>query len=212
MAHVSGKHVIVACIPAFNEESNIASVLVRTLKIVDKVYVCDDGSTDLTGEISESLGAVVIRHDKNMGKGAAVRDLFKAVTVLNPSVVVTIDADQQHNPEDILRLVEPVLDNRADIVIGSRFIEGSSMDAPFYRRLGLSLINSVSSKSTGSSVSDSQSGFRAFSLKALAVMEDFKSEGFGVETEQLALAHKYGLSVFEVPDTIKYRGLKGTSK
>lgn len=203
---------IVACIPAYNEEKNIASVIIRTLRFVDRVYVCDDGSTDLTGDISRGLGAVVVRHDRNMGKGAALRDLFKSVIILEPGVVVSLDADQQHDPEDIPRVVEPILRNQADMVIGSRFVAGSKTDAPLYRRLGLRLIDAFSVKSGNLGVSDSQSGFRAFSSKALDVVVGCKAEGYGVETEQLALVQRFGLRVLEVPVTIRYGGLEGTSK
>ncbi|MEM4234770.1 MAG: glycosyltransferase family 2 protein, partial [Candidatus Methanomethylicaceae archaeon] len=117
---------VIACIPAYNEERNIASVLLKTMKYVDKVIVCDDGSLDMTGEIAERLGAEVIRHERNMGYGAALRSLFKRSAELDPDVMVTIDADSQHNPEDIKRLTDPVLKGEADIVIGSRLlVEGN---------------------------------------------------------------------------------------
>jgi glycosyltransferase involved in cell wall biosynthesis len=114
--------VVVACIPAFNEERTIASVVVRALKYVDRVVVCDDGSGDLTGEIAEGLGAFVLRHDRNMGKGVAVRTAFRYAKDLEPDVVVMLDGDGQHDLGEIPRLVEPVVVGEADMVVGSRYV------------------------------------------------------------------------------------------
>ena len=187
-------------------------MVVQARKYVDRVVVCDDGSVDLTGAIAEGLGAVVIRHEWNMGKGAALNSSFRYVRDLKPDVVVVLDADGQHDPSEIPRLVEPIVGGAADMVVGSRYVGGSRMDAPFYRRVGLRLINALSGGSGDSGVSDTQSGFRAFSAKALEVVLGGESEGYGVETEQLALAQKNGLRVVEVPVAIRYRGLEKTSK
>jgi glycosyltransferase involved in cell wall biosynthesis len=124
--------------------------------------VCDDGSTDLTGEIAEKLGAEVVRHERNTGKGMALRSMFSRARELNPDIMVMLDADAQHDADEIPWLVEPLEKDAADIVIGSRFIEGARSDAPLYRRFGLRLINSLSSKTVKTSVKDTQSGFRAF--------------------------------------------------
>ncbi|MFX0132138.1 MAG: glycosyltransferase family 2 protein [Candidatus Hodarchaeota archaeon] len=206
------KPFVVACIPALNEERTIGGVVVQVIKHVDKVVVCDDGSRDLTGEIAKGLGAVVVRHAKNMGKGAALRTAFLRARDLGPDVVVMLDGDGQHNPVEIPRLVEPILDGKADFVVGSRYVEGSRVDAPLYRRLGLRFINTLSGKSSNHGVGDTQSGFRAFSGVALDVMLECEAGGYGVETEQLALAYKHGLRVLEVPVAIRYSGLGNTSK
>jgi len=206
------KPTIIACIPAYNEERTIARVVIEVERYVDKVIVCDDGSTDLTGEIAGRLGAEVIRHEKNMGKGVALRDLFKLAKKYNPSIVVTIDADGQHDPNDIPKLVEPLVRGEADLTIGSRYVEGAETDAPLYRRFGLKIVNIFSRGVLRSTVKDTQSGFRAFTIKALSEVEDFESDGFGVESEQLTLALKRGLRVKEVPINIRYRGLPKTSK
>jgi len=208
----ASKPFVVACIPAFNEERSIAGVVVQARKYVDRVVVCDDGSVDLTGAIAEGLGAVVIRHERKMGKGAALNSSFRYVRDLKPDVVVVLDADGQHDPSEIPRLVEPIVGGAADMVVGSRYVGGSRVDAPFYRRVGLRLINALSGGSGDSGVSDTQSGFRAFSAKALEVVLGGEAEGYGVETEQLALAQKSGLRVVEVPVVIRYGGLGNTSK
>jgi glycosyltransferase involved in cell wall biosynthesis len=202
---------IVACIPAYNEEKTIARVVVETQKYVDRVIVCDDGSTDLTGEIAGRLGAEVIRHERRMGKGAALTDLFNAAKKYNPHIIVTLDADGQHDPNDIPKLLEPLERGDADLVIGSRHIGGVKIDAPLYRRLGLKIINILSRGAIRSSIRDTQSGFRAFTIKALREINT-ESRGFGVESEQIALALKSRLRIREVPVTIKYRGLPKTSK
>lgn len=199
---------VVACIPAYNEERSIAGVIVQTKKFVDEVFVCDDGSTDKTGEIAEALGAIVIRHETKSGKGVALRDLFKSAIKAEADIVVTLDADGQHRPEDIPRLVEPIIGERADIVVGSRFVEGGKTDAPLYRRLGLSFFNGNGENG----VRDTQSGLRVFSSKALRVVVKAEADGFGVETEQLTLAKKHGLRVVEVPVVIRYHNVGKTSK
>ncbi|MEM3713293.1 MAG: glycosyltransferase family 2 protein [Thermoproteota archaeon] len=206
------KPFIVACIPAYNEERTIASVIIRTMKHVDKVIVCDDGSTDLTGEIAEKLGVEVIRNERNMGKGVTIINLITHVKKFNPDIVVFLDADGQHNPDEIPRLVEPILKKEADLVIGSRYVKGSQADVPSYRRLGLRIINFVVRKISGKAVRDTQSGFRAYSGKVLELLEACEANGYGVETEQLAIVTKNGLRVMEVPITIRYRGLEKTSK
>jgi len=153
---------VVAVIPAFNEERTIGKVVLLARRYVDRVVVCDDGSMDLTAVIAEGLGATVIRHDRNMGKGAALRTSLEYLKQLNPDVVVTLDGDGQHDPDGIPGLVEPIIEGKADLVVGSRYVEGSETDAPFYRRFGLKLVNLVSRRSGKGVVGDTQSGFRTY--------------------------------------------------
>src|SRR3972149_7570530 len=126
---------IVACIPAYNEENAIAKVLIETSKHVDKTLVCNDGSKDMASEIAQRLGATVFEHPQNMGKGAALRTLFEACKSLHPDAVVTLDADWQHDAKEIPKLVEPILKGVADVVIGSRFLN-SDKNTPNYRKVG----------------------------------------------------------------------------
>ena len=203
---------IIALIPAYNEERTIAKIILKTKKYVDKVIVCDDGSTDMTGEIAEALGAEVIRHEKNMGKGVALRSLFTRARELDPDIVVVLDADGQHNPEDIPKLINALRERNADIVIGSRYVKGSQLEAPLYRKLGLSILNFLGRRLIKSPIKDIQSGFRALTIKALKSLEEVESRGFGIESEQIALAVSKGLKIVEIPIIIKYRGLDKTSK
>ena len=209
---MESKPFIVACIPAYNEERTIGGIILKTMRYVDRVVVCDDGSNDLTGDIAERLGAVLVRHERNRGKGAALRTAFNCAKNFEPDVVVMLDADGQHDPGNIPRLVDPILNGEGDIVIGSRYVEGSKMDGPLYRKLGLKFINSLSGRSGVLNVADAQSGFRAFSLSALDVVLDTEVTGYGADTEQLTLAFKKGLRIVEVPVNIQYGGLRKTSK
>lgn len=203
---------VVAIIPAFDEEKSIARVILQAIPFVDRVIVCDDGSTDMTGMIAGSLGAMVVRHGENRGKGEALRTLYKEAAALNPDIIVALDADGQHDPRHISRLVDPILLGKCDIVVGSRYLDGSHSDPPFLRRVGLGVINFLCRKSTGVSTRDTQSGFRAYSLKALNVVSGCEEKGYGIESEQLSLAAKNGLNIAEVPVDIEYNDLGSTSK
>src|SRR5690348_3771292 len=103
-------------------------------KYCDKVLVCDDGSEDMTTQIAESLGAVVIRHSRNLGKGAALRSLFETSIEIGAKVVITIDGDGQHNANDIPTVIQPILNGTADVSVGTRF--GSLNTIPLHRKFG----------------------------------------------------------------------------
>jgi glycosyltransferase involved in cell wall biosynthesis len=199
---------IVALVPAFNEEHYIASVLVRLSGVVDEIIVCDDGSTDLTGDIAEAMGVTVVRHERNMGYGAAIQSLFKAALETDAEVAVTIDGDGQHDPAELIRLVDLLRENDLDIVIGSRFLEGGS-GAPAWRKAGIDVINTLSVN--GSGLTDSQSGFRAYNVRALEVLS-LTEDGMGASTEILLKAHEAGLRIGEVPINIGYHGDSSTHK
>lgn len=115
---------VVACIPAFKEEATIAKVILRALKYADNVLVCDDGSPDMTGQIAEKLGALVVRHEKNMGKGRAVKTLLHEARERKADVVLLFDGDGQHDPPKIPTLVKPIECSQADFVVGSRYLNG----------------------------------------------------------------------------------------
>jgi len=148
-------------LPAYNEEKNIASVITKLKKITDSIIVCDDGSSDMTSEISKNLGAVVISHKKNMGYGAALRTIFQKSVELDSDILVTFDADGQHRVEDINKILQPLENNEADVVIGSRFLDNESK-IPNYRKIGIKVITKVTNASLKKKLTDSQSGFRAY--------------------------------------------------
>ena len=196
---------IVAAIPAYNEEYTIGRIVLLSQKYVDKVLVCDDGSRDLTGEIAERLGAIVIRHEKNLGKGAALRSLFKKALELGADIIVTLDADNQHDPNDIPKLINPILNGEADIVNGSRFLGVSNDEIPLHRKLGNRFLSKLTNTVSDVCITDTQSGFRAYSGKALERIE-ISTDGIGVDTEIILKAK--GLRIKEVPITCRYKGIK----
>jgi glycosyltransferase involved in cell wall biosynthesis len=192
-------------IPAYNEEKNIAKIIINLQKVVDKVIVCNDGSSDITGEIAERLGAIVINHPKNLGYGAGIRSIFQKAKELDIDILVTFDADGQHRIEDIQTVLEPLIKNEADISIGSRFLGGGGSNVPKYRKAGIKTITNITNTSSDLNLTDSQSGFRAYSKKVLH--EIIPSEyGMGVSTEILIKANKKGFKIKEVPITVLYDG------
>ncbi len=194
----------VACIPAFNEERTIGKVVVRAQDYVDQVLVCDDGSKDMTADIAEKLGAKVIRHEQNMGKGEAFRSLFAECRTMGADIMVTLDGDDQHEPAEIPQLVEPLMRGEADIVIGARFHD-SNVGIPTHRRVGNRLLNAV----TISGISDTQSGFRAYNKKAIQSLRPSET-GMGVDSEILMDASRQGMKIMEVPISVRY-GIGKTS-
>ena len=202
---------IFACIPAYNQERSIERVVQSTLKYVQHVIVIDDGSFDRTAEIAEKAGALIIRHTMNMGYGAAVKSGIKMALRGNADIVVTLDADLQHSPDDIPSLLTPILDGNAEIVIGSR-INDEENKMPAYRKAGMRFITKLM-QYNGVPVKDAQSGFRAYSLKALRmILPNLNDSGFGLITESLAEASRYKLPIVEVPVVIKYDTGLPTSK
>jgi len=191
-------------LPAYNEEKNIAKIIVQLKKVADQIIVCDDGSTDLTSRISESLGAIVIKHPKNLGYGSAIRSIFLKSREINSEVLVTIDADGQHKIEDIEKVVKPVVDGQTDISIGSRFLDKHD-NAPKYRKLGINIITKVTNSSLSEKITDAQSGFRAYNNKVLQSLTPSDS-GMGISTEILIKSSNLGFKIAEVPTEIQYEG------
>ena len=194
--------VTVIGIPAYNEEKNIASIIMKLKKITDHIIVCNDGSTDMTEEISKKLDVVVINHSRNMGYGSAIRSIFLKAKELQADILVTFDADGQRRVEDIQSVTQPIIDNKADIVIGSRFLENKS-DIPEYRKFGIKVITKITNSSLKEKLTDSQSGFRAYSKNVLKDVTPSES-GMGVSTEILIKASNAGHKIAEVPITIMY--------
>jgi glycosyltransferase involved in cell wall biosynthesis len=193
---------VVAVIPAYNEGRSIGSVVLLAQKYADRVIVVDDGSADATAEIAGAAGATVVQHLENAGKGVALNTGFQVAAELGADVVVTIDGDGQHLPEELPMVAGPVLEGRADIVVGSRYLEQRS-DVPRAQIWGHQVFNFITNRSSGVSVTDSQSGFRAFSSRAVRTIA-FSSHGFSVESEMQFLASDNRLTMVEVPVAIRY--------
>ncbi len=193
---------ILVVIPAFNEELTIGSVVLGALKYTDKVIVVDDGSNDRTGELARLAGAEVLRQVTNTGKACALLRGLKAASKEDRPVTIMMDADGQHRAEDIPSIAGPVLDDKADLVIGSRFI-GSEEDIPRFRVYGQKVINSLSNAGASVELTDSQSGLRALSRRALKNL-DFSSDGYNIESDMIAHFVEKGLTITEVPITARY--------
>jgi len=192
------------CIPTYNEERKIKEVVKKALPHVDKVIVCDDGSTDKTAVLAEKAGATVISHEKNLGYGAAISTLFDYCRKNNAEIMVTLDGDGQHNPDQIPDLINVILKHNVDVVIGSRSLRDDK-DLPSYRRAGIKIITSTINSATDLKVTDAQSGFRAYSKTAIDLIHPTES-GMSVSTEILLKISNNGLSMAEVPITVSYTG------
>src|SRR5436309_11353194 len=197
---------LLAAIPAFNEQKTIGSVVLTALRYATKVIVVDDGSEDETAWVAERAGATVIRHPTNRGYGAALRSCFEYARASEFEVLVILDGDGQHRPEMIPQVVAPVDERRADVCIGSRFLDGHKGGAvPGYRKFGIRVITKLTNLGTRRSgeITDAQSGFRAFSRAAIAAIDPLEAD-MGASAEILWEADRKGLRIVEVPITIDY--------
>jgi len=200
---------IIVGIPAFNEEKNIASIITKLMDITDTIIVCNDGSNDLTSEIAEKMGAVVINHEKNLGYGGAIRSIFLRAKEMEGDILVTFDADGQHRIEDIEKVTEPIINQEADLVIGSRFLDDSEKEVPQYRKVGIKVITKLTNASIKKQLTDSQSGFRAYSKNVINELNPSEL-GMGISTEILIKASSKNFKIVEVPIKISYFGETST--
>ncbi len=191
-------------IPAYNEEKNIASVISKLSKFGYSIIVCDDGSDDQTNQIAEKMGALVITHKKNLGYGAAISSLFFKAKDMGLDVLVTMDADGQHRPKDVKAVLDPILNEEADIVIGSRFLV-ENKEMPSYRKTGIKMITKLTNTALDKQITDSQSGFRGYNKRVLSVISPSES-GMGVSNEILIKASKQGFKIDEAPIKVSYEG------
>jgi len=191
-------------LPTYNEEKNIASIIMKLKKIYDQIVICNDGSTDLSGPIAEKMGAIVITHPKNLGYGASIRSLLEKFEALDADILVTFDADGQHRIEDIKNVIEPIIKNKADITIGSRFLDKNT-NIPTYRKIGIKAITNITNIGTETKLTDSQSGFRAYHKRVIQNILP-SDHGMGASTEILIKANKQKFRIKEVPIKILYEG------
>ena len=198
----------VACIPAYNVETMISDVVTRSKQFVDMVIVCDDGSVDDTIKQASKAGAVVISHEKNLGKGAALKSLFNYCIKIKADIVVTIDGDGQFLPEEIPKLTKSMIENNSDVVIGYRFEDNEEM--PAYRKVGNKFLDHMSNSISESPFRDTQSGFRSYSNKAVNII-NFNHVGFTADAEILIDASKKGLKISEEKVTVLYDTGRKTS-
>jgi len=196
-------------IPAYNEEKNIAGIIIKLKGIADTIIVCNDGSSDSTSEIAKKLGAIVIDHPKNLGYGAGINSILKKSRELNSDILVTFDADGQHRIEDIKKVSEPIKQNIADIVIGSRFLDEAKEKIPNYRKLGINIITKVTNSTLKEKITDSQSGFRAYSKNVISKL-NISDIGMGISTEILIKSSSLNFKIIEVPIVVNYDGNTST--
>jgi len=194
--------------PAFNESEKIEQIINKIKNKSDNIIICNDGSTDSTGTIAEKMGVIVINHEKNLGYGSAIKSIFLKAKEIEADILITFDADGQHRIEDIESVIQPIRDNEADIVIGSRFLE-KNVKIPKYRKFGIKTITSLTNISSDIKLSDSQSGFRAYNKKTLSEIV-LTENGMGISTEIIIKANRKKLRIKEVPIKILYEGKTST--
>lgn len=192
--------------PAFNEAQKIGEViktLPKTLVGVSQidVIVVNDGSTDNTAKIALESGAIVLTHPLNRGLGGALGTGFEYARLHNFDMLITFDADGQHHPNDIQNVIKPLLDKKADVVIGSRLINPKGM--PWYRIIGNFGLNLITFIFYWIWTTDSQSGLRAFSKKAFHEIQ-ISAERMEVSSEFFHEINRLQLKMLEVPITPIY--------
>ncbi len=196
---------ICVILTVFNEENTLADVMKRTRDVLKsaKIIVVDDGSTDASAKVAQECGAdLVISHARNLGVGAALRAGMKAAISRNPDVIVKIDGDGQHLPEDIPKLIKPIADGEADLVIGTRF--NSHVQMPFIKKAGNRIFTWLMKRLTGCSLTDAQSGFRAMSGKVAKTLLP-RTGTYTYTQEMIIHATKHKLKITEVPIASKER-------
>jgi len=199
---------VIVGIPAFNEEQAIAKVVIHAAEHADQVLVVDDGSKDDTATIAQHLGATVLRHEKNLGKGAALRDCFDYAKRSGADVLVTMDGDGQHDASQIPILLDVLAKKNVDVVVGGRL--GRPGEMPRFRWLGGRALDHATGVNVGDTVVDSQSGFRAYSRRAIEQLTPSEF-GMSVDSELIKKAQSAGLHIDLVPVTVSYSGKTSTT-
>lgn len=198
---IAADNKVIVALPAYNEEKYIGSAVLKARKYANTVIVVDDGSTDSTVEIAKMAGAVIVRHEHNSGYGATLQTILNTARRMNIVCLVIMDADYQHEPDDITAVAAPILSGQFDLVVGQR----EQKSIPKYRVLGQSVLSVFTRAVSGSKVRDTQSGFRAFSRKAIDMLE-LHQTGMVASSEMTAEAARLGLRVTEVPVQVRYDG------
>lgn len=201
----------IVIIPCYNEQDTIKDLVLKSKKFATKVLVVDDGSIDKTAYHAKQAGAIVLTHPYNMGKGMAIQSGFTYAVNHKFEYIVTMDGDGQHNPFEIPRLLNNVMNNGHDISIGIRYGAGTEM--PKWRKFGKRVLDYATSFGNGGFVTDSQCGFRAFNRKAIeALAPRLNEKNFAIESEQLIRAHETGLQIINTEVSCKYKGLDTSTR
>jgi len=189
-------------IPAYNEEEVIAGVIdeIRSAGY-ENIILVDDGSTDKTQQTAKNTGVTALKHKINRGKGAATKTGIEAAKLLGADIIVTLDGDGQHNPQDIRKLTEPIANEKCDVVLGTRLIDPRGM--PRHKIIANHVGNFCTWYLYGLWVTDSQSGFRAYSRHSAEVINT-RSDRYEYDSEVIREVRKYRLRFREVPITVRY--------
>lgn len=187
---------LVAIMPAFNEERSIGEVILKLKKYVDQIIVIDDGSKDKTYQVALQAGAKVYRHLINRGLGGALGTGIKAALIDKADIIITIDADGQHDPGEISQIVKPISEGKADVVIGSRFLVPQPM--PLFRKLGIPFFNIIAFVLFHIRSTDSLSGMRVFNKKVAQNLEICTND-MEASLEILEESQNLGFKIKEVP-------------
>jgi glycosyltransferase involved in cell wall biosynthesis len=185
---------IITIIPAYNEEKTIEKV-VKGVKTYSDVLVVDDGSSDQTSSLAENAGSKVLSHSHNLGKGAAIKTGLKYAINADYDLMVLLDGDGQHNPQDIPLLIEGL--KNADMIIGSRFLKANPQKMPLQRRISNGITTKLIRYMTGYLITDSQCGFRLISKKAAPFFVEIPYNDYVYESEVLCKASENNLVVDE---------------
>lgn len=192
---------VIVVIPAYNEEKTVGDI-VRQCFSMSHALVVDDGSTDNTVEVAKDAGAIVVSHPINRGLGAALSTGITGALRLGADIIITLDADGQHDPADTSQIIKPIIEDGADVVIGSRFLNKKAK-IPWHRCLANLCGNFFTWILFGIWVSDSQSGFRAFSADAVQKME-LRTSTMEVSSEIIRETVRLKIKMAEVPIAVKY--------
>jgi glycosyltransferase involved in cell wall biosynthesis len=197
----------VAIVPALNEEDSLGRVIdeIRRFDPGFQIVVVDDGSTDRTAQVAADKGAYVVRLPFNLGIGSAVQTGYQYAYENDFDVAVQIDGDCQHDPSELPAILGPVIDGRADVVIGSRFAGAGVYRAELTRRFGIRLFARVVSAIVGQRLTDTSSSFRAVNRRGIAVFAADYPHGYLETVEATVMAAKYGLCLREVPVAMRMR-------
>jgi len=193
---------IVAAIPSLNAEASIGDIVTRARGYVNQVIVIEDGSRDATLRIARAAGALVLSHGNIRGYGNSIKSCFEEAKKNNVDILVILDSDGQHDPEEIPLFIKPLIDGEADMVIGSRFL-GVENNMPQYRKLGIGIVTWLFNVGSKVKVTDAQSGFRAYSKKVLDALS-LVENGMGVSVEIPVKVRVKGFTIKEVPISCYY--------
>jgi len=200
------KNKLLIIIPAFNEEATISRVIASIKRHVPgaDIVVVNDGSADQTSERASAAGAVVLNHLYNLGIGATMQTGYKYARSRGYGITVQVDADGQHPADQIERLVKPVAEGKADIVVGSRFLGEGDYKPSIARSAGMVFFSKLVSAVIGVKVTDTTSGFRAAGRDCIEYFASRYPDDYP-EVEALVLLHKKGFSIMEVPVSMSER-------